>query len=194
MSTFARTRDRWSLRLGPARRRPPAPRPAVVDLGPTLPAWTLRVACVVVAGACTVPLLPAAPLAWFAVGALLVTVAVRPGGAGPSLLAVGVGLLWALAPTAPFAWPLFALVSGVHLVVDLAALHGDLAVGGRVERRVLRRAAGAWLAVQVPIQALALVARQLHVADIASPWPPLAAGVGLAVLAWALLRTVRARG
>jgi|GEM_PF-3996698 len=180
----------WSWLEGVRTRRPPRPRVGI-DLESCIPAWVLRIACAVVAGGCTL-LVASNGAHWLIAGALIVTMAVRPSGAAPSLFAVGVGVLLLASEAVPLHPRVFLLALGLHLTVQLAAVVGDLAWRASVELRVLAGFAGPFLAIQALVQTAALMGAWATGRQPSMRWLPILAGIALAVMAWGILIRLRA--
>ena len=180
----------WSWLLGVRTRRPPRPRVGI-ELAPCIPAWTLRLACAAAATACLL-LVASHGAHWAIGGALIATMAARPGGAAPALFAVGVGLRLVGSEADPFAPRVFLLVLGLHLTVQLAAVVGDLAWPAAVERRVLVAFAKPFIGIQALAQTAALLGAWATSRQLTVTWLPVVAGTGLAVTAWAVLIRLRA--
>lgn len=112
--------------------------------------------------------------------ALVVAVVVRPSGPAPAIMAMGVGLLLLIG--GPIGALIHVLVFLVHLMVHLATIVDALPWDARVERRVLTRSAGGFLAVQAFAQVLAVIGSWLSGAAIGGSGIQLVAGVALAGL------------
>lgn len=136
--------------------------PVEVDLAGPVPGAAVRVLPSLAVLVCGLLLRPGGWALWAGVLAVAVAVAVRPrSGAAPAfVLLVGVAV-WAggdlLAPDAGSGVHtgrlvrLSALVLGVHLVLRLSALAGNVAWRGRVEAAVLLRIARAVLGLQLTV-------------------------------------------
>lgn len=176
-----------SLTVG-RQRAPRRPR-TTLRTGPAAPALLLRaalLALVVGAGA-----LVAGDLTALGVATVLgVVVAARPHAA---LLAIGVAVLVAMLALSPGPWWAVALLALLtHAVLRVGALADAVSWRGRVEVAVLRDALPGFLAVQGVAQTAVGLALVLDGAAPV-PWLVVLAVAGLAVLAGAVVRDLRAR-
>ena len=161
-----------------------------VDLGRSIEAWWLRLACVGAAAACTL-LVASTGFQWLVAAALIAAMAVWPSGPAASLFMVGIGVL-VVVESDPFDARVFLLVLGLHLTALLAAVVAGLAWRARVEVHVLASFAKPFLAIQGLAQAAALLGAWATTRWLAGTWLPAAAGVALAGLAWAVVVLIRA--
>ncbi len=174
-----------TLRIGRAPSARPLPRVAI-SMGPWVPALVLRVGVAGVALACLALLTPGTGV-WVA-GALAALVMVaRPSGIALSIFVVALGLRLALTTSEPFAWRSFALLFGVHLLVQLGRVVSNVGWSARIDLRVLASPARRFLLLQAFAQVLALGGALLTSASVAVPWLPVLVGVALTLLAWQLL-------
>jgi hypothetical protein len=151
-----------------------------------VPALVLRVGVAAVALACLALLAPGNRL--WVVGALAaLAMVLRPSGMILSLFIVALGLRLAFASPEPFSWRSFALLFGVHLLVQLGRLASNVGWQTRVDLKVLVSPARSFLLLQAFAQLLALVGALLTAAAVTVPWLPVLAGVALTLLAWRLL-------
>lgn len=169
----------WS----PSKSRP-LPR-VVADIGPWVPVWlvTAVTAGVAVASAAIVT---RGTVPWAIVLATIAITVAQPDGPGAGIFAVTIGVLLVASGTEPFAWPLYVLLATVHLVVVLSALTSGLPRRARFELALLVAPGRRFLAVQAVAQPLALLGALVTGAGVTLPWLPVAAGLGLVVLAWRL--------
>ena len=178
-------RLRRTLRIGRAPSVRPLPR-VTIAMGPWVPALALRVGVAAVALACLALSTPGTAI--WVVGALAAaTVVLRPSGIAVSIFAVALGLRLALTGSEPFAWRSFALLFGVHLMVQLGRLASNVSWAARVDLRVLVSPARRFLLLQAFAQLLALGGALLTSASVTVPWLPVLVGVALTLLAWQLL-------
>lgn len=179
---------RWSatVRFGRLPTQRPLPR-VRVRLGPWVPALVLRGVQVLVALACVALVAPGPGWRTVAVlGALLLVV--RPSGivAGCYAFALGFGL--AVSSSSPWSLRSFALLLGLHLLVELARQTAGVPWATHVDLRVLVPAGRRFLPVQALAQLLALGGAGLSSTALTVPWLPVLVGVALTLLAWAVLR------
>lgn len=156
-----------------------------IEVGPSVPAGALRILVAVAAVGC-VALVATSTAHWVVAAAVIGAAVVRPAGPAPAILPVGVALLVLTSPSGVSAVRVAALVLGLHLVVELAALVGDVPWSAAVERRVLSRARPRFVAVQAATQVLVVVGVAVTDRPPATTWLPLVAGVALAASAWAV--------
>jgi hypothetical protein len=161
--------------LRPRRRR------VDVDLGPSLPGWSLRLSCAAVALGCVV--LAGAGHTLTVVGALLaLALAARPIGAVPM---VALGFVAFVLTAAGGSGPrpgTFAVLAGTHLFIQLAAVLGPYGWFVRVELRALLAPARRYLPVQLAAQLAALVGALLSLGRVELAWSAPLAAVALAAL------------
>lgn len=152
------------------------------DLGACVAGWAVRAALVVVGlGTAAVQLHAAF---WIGVGVLLIAVAVfRPRAmtAWLFLALIGASLLWQ--PPDP-AWRFAAVLLGVHLTHVLAAWSLHVPAAALVQVRVFARPLSRLVAIQVVVQAAALVMLRVQPT---TPVPVLGVAAAAALLALALL-------
>ena len=184
--------ERLPAWLRPERRAPLPPRVAV-DGVVTLPGWALRLALLALAGVCVAPLAEGRTAPWVVAVVLAAAVARQPGGAAPAVFAVVAGIQLLVVGTGGWHPRTFLVLFGVHALVWLAALNGDLPPDGRLERRALARSTIAFLRLQLPAQALAVVGTWAAVGGARWPWLPLLATIGFAGAAMWAWRHVEAR-
>ncbi len=136
--------------------RPP---PQLRDAGARIPAWTVRVLLVIVAVALTA--VDDGPSGWAFVGlALAVLAACLPG----YLFAWGLIVFLAagrLAHEPALDWHTLVLLAGLHLIHGLAMLSLELPSRSWVAPAVFRGPAIRFVAIQIPVQLVAVVALAL---------------------------------
>ena len=155
------------------------------EIGASVAGWTLRAAFVVVALGTAVVQLHAA--FWIGLAVLLIAVAAfRPRAmtAWPALALIAASVLWQQPDPA---WRFAAVLLGLHLTHVLAAWSLRVPIGALVQARVFARPLLRLVAVQVVVQAVALV--MLHGAPAWTPVPVLGIVAAAALLALALVLT-----
>ncbi|GAA2100220.1 hypothetical protein GCM10009841_14710 [Microlunatus panaciterrae] len=157
-----------------------------IEIGPSVGGWVLRLAIGLIACGCAA-LTVSGAFWWVLTGLAVALVIIRPQGMAPAMLALALGLTLVLSGGDPWRWQSFALLLGVHLLVVLGATNGDLSWRGRLELAVLLPALRRLLVMQAVAQLLAVVMAWLSSQAVRSGGLAVLGGVGLAVLAWALL-------
>lgn len=84
----------------------------------------------------------------------------------------------------PFAAPIHVVLLGLHLVMVLLSVVGDVPLGARVEWAVLAERVPRFLAIQIFAQLLALGGAALNNVDLTVRSLAIGASVSLAALAW----------
>jgi hypothetical protein len=174
------------------------PRPPVLlEVGRTLPAWTLRAALLVL-GAAAILLLWPGIVAVVILAALLILVVVVPGTSTGAVFCGVLGLFWMFSPSPAFSVDQIAVLAIGPLVWTIAGVITGLGLRTKVEWRVLRTPALRFLGIQVLCQVL-LVGAQL----LQSQGPALSAQlagliafactIAIAVGAWLILPTITGR-
>jgi hypothetical protein len=174
-----------TLRIGRAPSMRPLPR-VTVAMGRWVPVLVLRVGVAAVALACLALLAPGTAI-WVLGSLAAVAIVLRPSGIVVSIFAVALGLRLALTGSEPFAWRSFALLFGVHLLVQLGRLVSNVGWSARVDLGVLVSPARRFLLLQAFAQLVALGGALLTSASVTVPWLPVLVGVALTLLAWLLL-------
>lgn len=163
------------------------PQSTSLQTGPAVPAIALRLTLAALSLSATAALATVPEHLWvgLAIGALL---AVWPHAlAVAACVAVLIGMFGAVGQ---HSWQLPVLVAVTHAVLRLGAVAGSVSWGGRVELAVLRGALPGFLGIQVIAQVAAALALALDGAAPV-PWVVVAAVAALAVLCWAMLRSIR---
>lgn len=174
-----------TLRIGRLPSQRPLPRVRIA-MGPRVPGWVLRCSVGLV-GLATALLLVGGPLSGFLAVCGAVLMVLRPSGIVCAGYALGLGLLLALAESAPFAPRAFMLLFGVHLMVQLGAIASTVPWSSVVDLRVLVSPARRFLIGQAFAQLLALLGAALSSTSVSVPWLPVLVGVGLTLLAWRVM-------
>lgn len=107
----------------------------------------------------------------------------------PALLGLFTAVLVVVADA--FTQPIHVVIFGVHLVLALTAIVGDLPPGALIERSVLVERLPRFLVIQGFAQLAALLAAPVHRADGTAPTLAIAAAVTLAVAVWAGVIAIR---
>lgn len=165
-----------------------------VSVGPWVPGALPRLLTGAVGLVCASSLVTG-PTSWTlaVVGALLLVL--RPSGLAAAVYAFALGFALAVSPAVPFAPRSFALLLGVHLMVQLAAFASQCPWLAVVDLRALVPPLRRFLPVQASAQLLALGGAALTSSSVTVVWVPVLAGVGLTVVVWRLLsRMVRPPG
>lgn len=168
----------------------PRPHPRVtISLGPTIPAWSLRLVIAAIATWCAV-LVISQPLHWAVAVPTILMMATGGAGSAASIFVVGTGVA-VLTSEAPTTFRLLLLVFGVHLAVELTALLGDVHWAALVERRILWRSTPRFLLIQTAAQSMALFGAWTTVTGPLTQAFPVLAGAMLACGAWMVLANLR---
>ena len=137
-----------------APRAPGASSAPAPDLGPTLPAWSLRVAFAVVAVPLALTTAPSGP--WPAFAVLLTAVAVAVPRWRLAWVLIGVLAFSTLLEPGRLTVRLLAVIAAVHVLHVLAAWTLALPAGARVQPGVLLPSLRRVVLIQVPVQAAAI--------------------------------------
>lgn len=160
--------------------------PVGIELRRAAPAWALNatVALIALIGAAT---LATRPFHWVLAVVAAGAMAARPhpGMAQAYAAALGAGLV--LTSYQPWSARVFVLVFAVHLMVQLASIVQGLHWSTRVEAAVLAAPARRFAIVQSGAQCAAVLSAWVAMREVDAVWLSVAAGAGLAAVAWALL-------
>lgn len=157
-----------------------------VDSGRWIPAWALHLSSAAVALGCTA-LVATHRAQWVLALFLIAMMLGRPAGVSPAILAVGIGLHWAVSGGSDLTPALAATVLGIHLLAVLTTTGGTLNRTTRVELAVLTEPLRRFLVLQSLVQPLLWLAISLTARGVAVTWLPIVAAISLAILAWGFL-------
>ncbi|CAA9400678.1 MAG: hypothetical protein AVDCRST_MAG75-2122 [uncultured Propionibacteriaceae bacterium] len=182
-----------ALRLGSAAWQRPLPR-VRIDAGVVLPAWVVRLAMLAVGFGCGLLVVPPTFFAGFVVAVAVLTMVVRPGGAGPAGFVTAAVVMLALGSDGEFAATGLLLLAGLHLLTLLGALVAELSWGALIELRSIWPSARRFLIIQAGVQPLALLGAWLSGQAVTIAVLPVLAGFGVtAFAAWLLPQVASSR-
>ena len=167
----------------------PAPDESAPDLGRTIPAWSLRVAFGLVAVPLAVTTAPSGP--WPAIAVALTAVAVAVPRYRVAWVLIAVLAFSTLLEPGRLTPRLLAVIAAVHVLHVLASWILAVPALARLQPAVLLPSLRRLIAVQVPVQAVAVVLLSIARPPLA-PWLAIVSGAaiaGLVVLLAALLLT-----
>lgn len=167
----------------------PAPDESAPDLGRTIPAWSLRVAFGLVAVPLAVTTAPSAP--WPAIAVALTAVAVAVPRYRVAWVLIAVLAFSTLLEPGRLTPRLLAVIAAVHVLHVLASWILAVPALARLQPAVLLPSLRRLIAVQVPVQGVAVVLLSIARPPLA-PWLAIVSGAaiaGLVVLLAALLLT-----
>lgn len=163
------------------------PKPWVeVGIGPHVPGWAYRLVLALVALGCGL-LVITGVFAWVVAGLMIAVIIFRPGGMAPAayVIIVALGLLGA--GGSPFDPRALVLLFGTHLLIVLAAQHGELSPFGQFELKILAGPLRRFAVIQAGVQLVGLAVGWLSGRELSSPALGVIGGIALAVLAALLL-------
>ncbi|MDN5762951.1 MAG: hypothetical protein L0H41_11610 [Microlunatus sp.] len=169
----------WVLAYLPdrSRRRRPAVR---IHTSASVPGLVLRLIVVAIGFGCSAAV-AGGPPSWVVIIALLVAIAIAPGTALPGVFVGVIGVLLLFDPAPSPVWLAPLLIAALPLMLQLAAIAGQVSMSAQVEVRVLALPARRYLVIQVFAQLLALVG--MISASLGVVLPQLMAAAGAALLA-----------
>jgi hypothetical protein len=137
--------------------------PVVIEIGPTVPAWSLRLVCVALGVLALIMLDPGIVATVIAGISLLVLVFLPNPGTG-ALFCGLLALFWMVMPSPPFSVDQFAVLALGPAVWTMAGVLTDLPLRTKIELRALRIPALRYLIIQLITQALLAGATVLQAA------------------------------
>lgn len=163
------------------------PKPWVkVDLGPHLPGWAYRLLLGMIALGCGLLAFDGV-ITWVIGGLMIAVIMFRPGGMAPATLVIILAIALLASGGSPFDARALLLLFGTHLLVVLAAQHGDLSPFGLLELKVLAGPLRRFAVIQASAQVVGLAVGWLSGRQLSSPGLGIIGGIALAVLAALLL-------